>query len=447
MEPEIGIEISLDWGTVTEEQQQVEEKNLPVLNLASQMRKRNKVHRSQFSVSFPALDRENETRPSDPLRRCHRVPLWETDKVDSHQVVSELLVNFQVKDEVQAMTDEIGRLNAEIEALEEDRRDLEHGRVSHSPKINLTKKVSAWDVHEWLALGESITPEERQQLERRRGLCLSLHLHDEKAREAFMSTCGWNGGGWLEGPTLPLLQEDNNNAVVSLYPDNCEEGGAGEKIGHVAIVGGQANGTAFFISRDRDKSSTWGHLPPRLFQRMKRAGFDARYDLMYLSTGPKGCYYAEFRSGDCWWGNALKDDKDFHRICKNWDVYRVAFGPIVTYKDDDDKRWTTNSWIILGRDGRAAWKNLPSRLHQKLESRLADWPAPAEVTLGSDDSYFIRFLDGSIDYCLPAEVATACDYIESNGGRITDMTLHPEVSQDFVIRHTQVTSRSALQWY
>jgi hypothetical protein len=223
-----------------------------------------------------------------------------------------------------------------------------------------------------------------------------------------------------------------------LGPDNCTEGGAGEKIRHVAIVGGRANDTAFFVSRDRDKSSTWGYLPPQLFQRMKRAGFDARYDLMYLSTGPQGCYYAEFRSGDCWWGNALKDDKNFHMIVKNWDVYRVAFGPIVTYKDDDGHRWTANSWIILGRDGRAAWKNLPSRLHQKLESRLVDWPAPAEVMLGSDDSYFIRFLDGTIDYCLPAEVASVCDYIESRGGRITDMALHPEVSQDFVIRHTKI---------
>lgn len=435
-ETEIGIEISLDWDTLVEKGEEEEEMNVPVLNLADQMRKRKKVHRSQFSVNFPALDREEETKPAEPLRRGHRVPLWETDQEDEYHAVLHLLKSFKVKDEVQAVTDEIGRLNAEIEALAEDQRDLEHPRASHSPKINLTKKVSAWDIHEWLALGESITAEERQQLERRRGLCFSFHLHDKKSREAFMSTCGWNGGGWLGG--LSLVQEDPDSGVVSLDPDNCTDGGAGEKIRHVAIVGGRANDTAFFVSRDRDKSSTWGYLPPQLFQRMKRAGFDARYDLMYLATGPQGCYYAEFRSGDCWWGNALKDDKSFHMIVKNWDVYRVAFGPIVTYKDDDGHRWTANSWIILGRDGRAAWKNLPSRLHQKLESRLVDWPAPAEVMLGSDDSYFIRFLDGTIDYCLPAEVASVCDYIESRGGRITDMALHPEVSQDFVIRHTKI---------
>jgi hypothetical protein len=32
------------------------------------------------------------------------------------------------------------------------------------------------------------------------------------------------------------------------------------------------------------------------------------------------------------------------------------------------------------------------------------------------DLYFVRFLDGSVDYCLPAEVAQVCEYVEKNGG-------------------------------
>lgn len=434
-ETEIGIEISLDWDA---EEEAEEEENLPaVLNLGNQMKKRNKVYRSQFSVDFPILEREEEVKPSDPLRRGHRVPLWETDEEkDGYKEALALLKKHPLTDEIQSVSNELGRLNNEIEALEEDRLDLDNVGKRRTPKINLTKKVSArqWDIHEWLALGECdfITVQERKQLEQRRGSCLTFHLHCRKSREAFMSTFGWDGG------RTSYLPEHRKSAIVSLDPDNCKEAGAGEKIRHVAISGGRGDDTSFFISRDRDKASTWGYLPEKLFMKMKGAGMDARHDLVYLSTGPQRCYYAEFRSGDCWWGSALKDDKDFQRIVQNWDVYRLAFGPIVTYADDDGHKWTTNSWIILARDGRAAWKNLPSRLHQKLESRLADWPAPAEVTLGSDGSYFVRFLDGTIDYCLPAEVASVCEYIESSGGQITDMMLHPDVSQDFVIRHTQI---------
>ena len=437
-ETEIGIEISLDWDD-DDEEEEIQQKLPAVLNFSLQMKKRTKVHRSQFSVSFPVLERDEESKPADPLRRGHRVPLWETDKQEGYKDVLALLKKHRVTDEIQAVNNELLRLNNEIEALEEDRHDLDRGK--RTPKINLTKKVSErhWDIHEWLAVGECdiISDQERQHLEKRRGTCLTFYLHNRKAREAFMSTCGWEQGG-----RTSYLPEHKKSGIVSLDPSNCKAGGAAEKVRHVTIAGGRAHSdNAFFISRDRDKASTWGNLPPRLFQKMKRAGFDARHDLVYLSTGPEGCYYAEFRSGDCWWGNALKDDKDFQRIIQNWNVYRVAFGPIVNYSDDDGNTWITNSWIIVARDGRAAWKNLPSRLHQKLESRLADWPAPAEISLGSDDSFFVRYLDGTIDYCLPAEVANVCEYIARNGGQITDMALHPDVSEDFVIRHTEIKRR------
>ncbi|OEU20662.1 hypothetical protein FRACYDRAFT_267721 [Fragilariopsis cylindrus CCMP1102] len=139
----------------------------------------------------------------------------------------------------------------------------------------------------------------------------------------------------------------------------------------------------------------------------------------------------------------------------SWNVYRVAFGPIESVKHDNhelqiptaqpsekkhnDKAISTNSWIILSHDGRAAWKNLPSRLSNKLEERLANRAAPVEVSLGPGDSYFVRFLDGSIDYCLPAKVARVCERIEQRGGTITNISLHPDISHDFVIRHTELT--------
>jgi hypothetical protein len=73
-------------------------------------------------------------------------------------------------------------------------------------------------------------------------------------------------------------------------------------------------------------------------------------------------------------GNAVEDD-DFHSIIQAWDVYRVVFGPIDAFEDVRGNKILSNSWIIriiLGWDDRAAWKNLPSRLHYGLESRLAN---------------------------------------------------------------------------
>jgi hypothetical protein len=255
-------------------------------------------------------------------------------------------------------------------------------------------------------------------------------MQNPKAKEAFLSKCG----------NKPLSNKRRAPGdTVTLGLDNCKPGGAGATVRHVSVMSGGtgANATSsFFISRDTGKSFTWGRFPPKLFRRMKE---NDSGDLVYLSTGPQGSYYAEFRSGECWWGSAVDDD-DFHSILQAWDVYRVVFGPIIAFEDERGNKKMTNSWIILGRDGRAAWKNLPSRLHHQLESRLANQSAPAEVALGSGDSYYVRYLDDTVDYCLPAVVAEVCEHIELHGGSITDIVLHPEISHDFVIRHTEMKS-------
>ena len=174
------------------------------------------------------------------------------------------------------------------------------------------------------------------------------------------------------------------------------------------------SGTSFgmFLSRDTGKAQTWGRLPPKLYRRIQEDGDTTEIgDIVYLSTGPNGSYFAEFRSGECWWGSAV-EDREFQAILHSWDVYRVVFGRMESFTDDQGNAKVTNSWIILGRDGRAAWKNIPSRLQHCLERRLSTWAAPAEVALGPGDSYFVRFLDGTVDYCLPAQIASVCEYIE-----------------------------------
>ena len=69
-----------------------------------------------------------------------------------------------------------------------------------------------------------------------------------------------------------------------------------------------------------------------------------------------------------------------------------------------------------------------------LKSRLANEAAVEEVALGSGDSYFVRFLDGTVDYCLPAHMGVVCQKLEQEGSAVTSISLHPNLPYDFVIR-------------
>ena len=76
--------------------------------------------------------------------------------------------------------------------------------------------------------------------------------------------------------------------------------------------------------------------------------------------------------------------------------------------------------------------NLRAQSHRTLEERMASEAAPVDVSLGFGDSYFVRFLDGTCDYCLAAHVA---DVIASRSLDVTSVYLHPDLPNDFVLRH------------
>eukprot|EP00543_Licmophora_paradoxa_P016216 CAMPEP_0202467788 /NCGR_PEP_ID=MMETSP1360-20130828/73347_1 /ASSEMBLY_ACC=CAM_ASM_000848 /TAXON_ID=515479 /ORGANISM="Licmophora paradoxa, Strain CCMP2313" /LENGTH=178 /DNA_ID=CAMNT_0049092471 /DNA_START=38 /DNA_END=574 /DNA_ORIENTATION=+ len=174
-----------------------------------------------------------------------------------------------------------------------------------------------------------------------------------------------------------------------------------------------------------------GHVPPRLYRKMKKQSLSLDM-LKYLSVGPEGSYFAQFTSGHQWWGCS---DPDFIHLIKDSSVYRVAFGEIKIL--NQTKIYT---WMIVGRDGRVAFKNLPKPLQQVMEGRLANQAAPSEISFGSDGAYFVRFLDGASFYNLPSHLSEMCDYITHRGGKITNIMMHPELSKDCVIRHTELRS-------
>lgn len=351
-----------------------------------------------------------------------------------------LLRSHQVRNEISSVRAELGLLDKEIKALEGDRGKMEQMAL----KIGGGKQADDdddWDINRTLSHGK-ISQGQRTLLQEQRGLLLTVNLHNEQARETFLTKCG------ASATLLRTLQQkakkssrpnDPSLALVCLTPDNCRDGGAATTIQNVALMQGATCESAFFISRDKGKSFYWGHLPDRLFRRMKNAGLDPKRhasDLVYVATGAYGCYYAEFRSGERWWGS-VSDDMEFDKICADpeWDVHRVAFGPCVTLTDHYGLKNVSPSWVILSRDGRVAWKNLPARLNNLLERRLASEAAPVEVSLGSGGSYFVRFLDGTVDYCLPLAAAKVVQDLEHKGTVITSVAMHCELPNDFIIRH------------
>jgi len=461
----------------------------PVISLKDQIRQRQRVYKSQFStVSLASTDIVTSTMNKNKWRpNGHRIPLLGITPVDAaYTDTLHLLQNAPVVNEWTAVKQELVYLEKEISSLEQDRiwleqtkkdeksysRQSEFGRhridiskprrnVHGTDTENNGNAVVTWDVHKLLkedALKQQpLSVAERAILQKQRGNLLTTYLNNTRTQEMFFHKCGIKPH---HNQRTSLFK--NDESIVTLMPSNCRSPrGAATTLLCLNLLSDTkdlAGDAGLYFSQDDGESQTIGRIPNRLYRRLNEgegtAGRHGIGDMLYLSTGPRGCYFAKFQSGEYWWGSAV-EDADFHSIMHSWDVYRVAFGPIETIEKDNRERQTpttlpseykhnnevisTNSWIILSYDGRVAWKNLPSRLSHKLEGLLANRAAPVEVSLGPGDSYFVRFLDGSMDYCLPAKVARVCERIEQRGGNITNISLHPDISHEFVIRHTDLT--------
>lgn len=431
-------------------------KKNPAISLKEQIRERQRVYKTQFSIDAEsAAASTNNWRPSG-----HRVPLMGIAPADTaYADTLQLLKDAPVLDEKTAVQLELNLLELEISSLQRDRMWLEQSkkianRQQQAPIDNGVDKENTlvtWDAHKLLKddaiKKQPLSISERSSLQRQRGNSLTIHLTSTRTQEAFVHN--------QESAKCTSLFK-NDTSITTITPNsNSSSNSAATTLHHVSLLPASdktTNDAGLYFSLDEGESEILGRLPDQLTRRFEVSGGSAAEepeieDLEYLVTGSKGCYFAKFQSGECWWGSAI-EDADFQNIMRAWDVHRVAFGPIETFDMDTSKqadnssnnnKISINSWIILNRDGRAVWKNLPQRLSSTLECRLPHSAAPVEVSLGPGDSYFVRFLDGSIDYSLPSKIARACDRIEERGGRITNVCLHPDVSHNFVIRHTELT--------
>jgi hypothetical protein len=437
-------------------------------------------------TSVDELDIMLDSSPSEFLPGNHRLPLFQKGphKHKSPMLFDDvlfLLRSHEVAGELTCVTEEITLMDEELAALEADRLLLEKlvgtSPVPASPTpsgsshlcsglhCDSTKTSNNWDFFGRLLLTtnstlskqsasqkEFLTPVQRTELQHRRGLNFSYQLPDNKAHEALLAKCGCKTSvlrKTLKIPGSATPRANDKPAASTISPQNCRDGGAAATVQHFAMWKGAVspstvssassgdNACSFLLSRDSAKSYCHGSLPPGLLSRMQkekqamRHGDAQRYsmeNILYLATGPFGCYYASFRSGECWWGcvinkvesnNSVNGFNDLESIFREWDIYRIAFGPEATWDDrvsmdagvngnmrnshgtrrqkraDDSTATVSLSWIVVGRDGRVAWKNVPARLHHLLSNRASSAGAPTEVALGCGDAYFVKFLDGT----------------------------------------------------
>lgn len=376
------------------------------------------VHFAQFSTNYHVV--------CDSELKNNRIS-QDTNENNPTQSIS-LLEKFEVLDEERAMRNELIKSSAEIASLESEQVTIMNALNDKESKTFGEKCVYAdcqkdWDIDVYLDEVDSgsdrstnqISPKTRSHLQRIRGNCFHAAFEDPRLCLNFVAMCSANakrGGTQVNEHDYLNIQECEANAAA---------------VRHVAILNGLQE-VSCFVSRDDGCADLEGKLPSRLSSRLINEGF-ATNDIKYLSCGPEDSYYAELKSGDCLWG--ISGDNKFNDVLAHIDVHRVAFGPFHTRNGELE-----TSWITISKNGRLAWRNIPSGLHKILKERRSDMAVPCEISIGLEGSYFVKFLDGSCQYCLPIHISQACDKIAEQGGVITNITLNTEDSQSYIIRHT-----------
>ena len=274
-----------------------------------------------------------------------------------------------------------------------------------------------------------------------KGSDLALLLSDVNAKNTLIGRCYMNSIGKgkynrvlsVEGPAILIPGGGGRVHHFNITGNRTLETEASNDVAVGTINGADKDsGTAYFIKFDAGKSYNRGNLPANLKDRLMREDRDSR-SLRYLSTGSPSnvgdgatSYYAEFDDGECWWGTASSlshEDNALHQLLLEMDVHRIAFG--------------IDSWIIIGKDGEVVWKNIPQGLHDILTLRESNSAAaPCEVSLGMDGSYFVRFVDGVIEFLLPSFVADVCERLEAKGNLIRCVPLHVD-TYDCLIRYSK----------
>ena len=189
---------------------------------------------------------------------------------------------------------------------------------------------------------------------------------------------------------------------------------------HVAVFDG-----GIFISRDNGNSS-WYNLSDGLHRRLVSSNKNTTGALKYVDGGPTGAYYAELATGDQWWDTQGLRDVDLFDTQIRGKGKRACLQ--VEFGED-------GTWIVLFQDGSFSFSGgLPTPLYNKLRSRNRRLPPASGVTLGPNESWFVRWKDGKTEWELPAHVSDVCNAVRAAGGDVTHVSLFSH--EDYLVRST-----------
>jgi len=366
-----------------------------------------------------------------------------------------------LRDELEALGEEYRQLMIEINALESDRLEMERLFHEAASQYRGSDEAPSWQA---FRLNMGYLPSEDLQsapamfledaplsspenedyeckldlsvqnlIRHHRGLGIALLVADPQLKKALIGRCYMNSNIGI-GAATSLSQSLKRVKTATLI----DEGG--EWLKQCSITGcdtddkAQTLSTSCFLVFDSGKNYLRGKLPSNLLARLFRERRVSKH-LRYLSTGPSylvgngdksRCYYAEFSDGEAWWG--VNDDGELDGILQEVDVHRVAFGRSSSIGDKP-------SWVVIAKNGTCKWRNVPDGLHEALTraNESAGAACPCECSLGMGGSYFVRFLDGSIDFALPAFVADVLESLESDGKLVRAVCMHVD-TYDVIIR-------------
>ena len=333
-----------------------------------------------------------------------------------------------------------------------------------------------------------ITKQQRRKLERKRGICLTVHLSDERIQDAFKTEFADIANAIEEsdaGGTSAVLSTSDEKvrditdkySTMAVSPESSPQKVSSKKSNAtltstasklITVIGcrtlrsinfssisrvatksrydAEQRDVGFWYISDDNSASCVGMPPPKFAERLSRERnlpSGAAYpvsNVHYMASGPLGSYFVRFASGETWWGlggTCPSQHEQFTEIMSKIDVRRIAFGPPCSEFTKEGSKVTAVPWVVLGADGTVAWSSsLPSSLERLLSDRPRDLAAPVEVSLGAGGSYFVKFADGDFKCVVSSPLANVCRQIEAKGSRITNMILHAE-SHDYIIRHSK----------
>ena len=140
-------------------------------------------------------------------------------------------------------------------------------------------------------------------------------------------------------------------------------------LGDTGVIVVQRDGTCWFSSGIPRQLGNWikgrqKHLPP--------------VDL--VAIGPSSVCFVQFCDGKskCCGPDLLSE------ALRRRESSRVE---LLAFASDE-------GWYVLWEDGCSEWYNLPRGLHNVLNGRQKSLPPVEELSIGPNDEWFVRFLDG-----------------------------------------------------